>query len=134
MRSVAPLRTLLLLVASLRFGNTGRPTFFTPGLRAAATLLSPRAFFFPGFLSGLGRRHSQWSAALDADFEPGDDVRMEAEFDFVLAERADRMLDVDFALVERDVELRLELVGNHAGRDSPEHLAILAGFDSQDTN
>lgn len=39
------------------------------------------------------------------------------------------MVEMNLALVERDIELMLELVGNHAGGDGAEHLAIFASLD-----
>ena len=42
------------------------------------------------------------------------------------------MLKVDFSLVERDVKLRLELVGNRAGGNGTEHFSVVAGLDDDD--
>src|SRR5262249_35975116 len=39
------------------------------------------------------------------------------------------MLDVNLALIERNIELMLEFVGDHAGGNRTEHLAVLAGLD-----
>jgi len=44
------------------------------------------------------------------------------------------VLKLDFLLVERDVELVLELVGNRAAGDGAEQLAVLAGLDLDDAN
>ena len=41
---------------------------------------------------------------------------------------------MDFPLVERDVELVLQFVGNHAGGDRAEHLAVLARLDLDDAD
>ena len=51
-----------------------------------------------------GRR--QRGQTFDAHFESGLHVMMQAQFDFVLTERADRMLQMNLALVERYLELR----------------------------
>ena len=54
---------------------------------------------------------------------------MQSQFHFVLAQGADRLLQVNLALVQRDIELGLELIGNHARGDRAEHLAVLARLD-----
>ena len=100
--------------------------------RAAAALFGPVLFSF-GFGSRRGFWNSNWGAAFDAKLEIGHNVGVQTEFDFVIAQRADGMLEVNFALIERDVELGLELVGDHAGRNRAEHLAILAGLDGDNT-
>jgi hypothetical protein len=91
-------------------------------------------FFFPGFGCGWSFDHRQRSAAFDADLEFGDDVRVEAEFDVVFAQNADRVFEMDFALVEGDVELGLELIGDQARSNRAEHFAVLAGLDGDDAN
>ncbi len=57
---------------------------------------------------------------------------MEAQFDLVFAERADGVIEVNLSLIQRDVELSLKLVSDHAGRNGAEHLAVLAGLDGDD--
>jgi len=111
-----------------RFGS-----FVSGSFGATAALFGP-LFFSPGFRcrSHFGSRKG--SAAFDADFEFGDDVRMEAKFDIVFAKGADRMFEMDLAFVEANVELGLELVGDHAGGDGAEHFAVLTGFDRDDAD
>jgi hypothetical protein len=113
------------------------------------------ALGFAGFVSGcfrtsaaffgfllvffrLGRRRDfrRWkrSAAFDADFEFGDDVSVESEFDVVFAEDADGVFEMDLPLVEADIELGLELIGDHTRSNGAEHFAVLTGFDSDDAN
>src|ERR1017187_4756702 len=53
---------------------------------------------------------------------------------FILARGADGMFELNFLLFQRDVELVLQLVGDHAGRDGAEQLAFLAGLDLDDTD
>jgi hypothetical protein len=52
----------------------------------------------------------------------------------MLTEGLDRVINMNLTLVERDVELVLELVGDHAGGDRAEHLAIFAGLDLHDAH
>src|SRR5690242_15982369 len=52
----------------------------------------------------------------------------------MLAKRANRLVEMNFFLVERNVELCLQLVSNHTRGDSAKHLAVLTGLDGQDTN
>ena len=52
----------------------------------------------------------------------------------ILAGGADGVLELDFFLVERDVELVLQFVGDHAGGDGAEQLAFLAGLDLDDAD
>ena len=52
----------------------------------------------------------------------------------MLAEGANGLFEVDLPLIEGDLELRFELVGNHAGGDRAVHLAIFAGFDGDDAD
>src|ERR1043166_9759992 len=59
---------------------------------------------------------------------------MQPQFNFVITQRANRVLDMNLPLVERDVQLRLELVGDHPGRDRSEHFAVLARFDGDDAS
>src|SRR5271157_4660266 len=54
--------------------------------------------------------------------------------DLVFAQRAERVFEMDFPLVEGDVELMLQLIGNHAGGDGAEQLTILARLDLDDTD
>ena len=72
--------------------------------------------------------------ALDADFQRAFDFGVQVQFDFVFAQRLDRMFEMNLALVERDVELVLEFVGDHAGGDGAEHLAVFAGLDLDDAD
>ena len=44
------------------------------------------------------------------------------------------VFELDFFLVERDVELVLQFVGDHAGGDGAEQLAFLAGLDLDDAD
>ena len=99
-----------------------------------ATALFSFLLFFPGVGCGRSFDNRKRSAAFDADFEFGDDVGMEAEFDVVFAQNADGVFEMDFALVESDVELGLELIGDQARSNRAEHFAVLAGFDGDDAN
>jgi hypothetical protein len=59
---------------------------------------------------------------------------MKTKFDIVFAKSPNRMFEMNLALVEADIELGLELVGNHAGRDGAEHFAVLASLDGDDAD
>ena len=59
---------------------------------------------------------------------------MQSQFHIIFAQCTDRVLDMDLPFVERDIELLLELVGDHAGGDGPEHFAVIAGLDLDDAN
>ena len=86
------------------------------------------------FRSGRRGRRGQRRGALDAHFERGHHVLVQPQFDLVIAQRADGVFEVNLPLVERDVELRLELVGNHARGDGAEHLAVFAGLDRDEAD
>jgi hypothetical protein len=92
-------------------------------------------FFLPGFGWGgrLGRRR-QGRAALDANFESAFDLGVEMQLHFVFAEHLDRLFKVYFPFVERDVELSLELLGDHSGSDRAKHLAVLARLHSNNAD
>ena len=96
---------------------------------AFAALLGDASFRSRRF-SGSRER----SRAFHAQLEHGVHIMMQAQFHFLLAERADGMSQVDFPLVEGDVELMLQFVGDHAGGDGAEHLAIFTGLDLDDTD
>ena len=59
---------------------------------------------------------------------------VEVKLDFVLAQGLDGVFEKDFAFFQDDVELGLQLVGNHARGDGAKHLAVLAGLDRDDGN
>lgn len=82
------------------------------------------ALLVPGHLHVGGS-----GGAFHADFELGVDFGMKAQVDFVLANGFNWVLEMDFLLIKDDVELGLQLVGNHPGGDCAEHLAIVAGLD-----
>ena len=52
----------------------------------------------------------------------------------MVAQGSNRVFDMDFPFVERDVELMFELVSDGACGDGAEHLAIVAGFDLDDAD
>jgi hypothetical protein len=99
-----------------------------------ATAFFGPLLFFPGFGCRRSFDNRKRSAAFDADFEFGDDVGMEAEFDVVFAQNADRVFEMDFSLVESDVELGLELIGDQAGCDGAKHFAVLTSLDGDDAD
>jgi hypothetical protein len=111
----------------------GFACFLAGGFGTTATFFGPLLFFF-----GFGRRRNfrcwKGSAAFDADFEFCDDVGVEAEFDIVFAEDANRVFEMNLPFVEADVELGLQLIGDRAGGDCAEHFAVLTGFHSDDAN
>ena len=57
---------------------------------------------------------------------------MEAKLDDVFAQRLDGVFEEDFPFFEDDVELGLQLVGDHAGGHRAKHLPVLAGLDGDD--
>ena len=59
---------------------------------------------------------------------------MQAQFDFVITQGPDGLFQVNLLLVQSDLELGLELVGDHARGDRAKHLAILAGFDGDEAS
>lgn len=107
---------------------------FVPGGFRTTTAFFGLLLVFPGFSCGRRFDYGQRSAAFDADFEFGDDVSVETEFDVVFAKDADGMFEMDLPLVQADIELGLELVGDHAGRHRTEHFAVLACLDGDNTN
>jgi hypothetical protein len=122
-------------MAVLRFFTTfDFASFFSSSFRTTAAFFGPLPLFF--LRLGCGSSFGGWkgSAAFDADFEFGDDVGMEAEFDFVFAKDTNGVFEMNLAFVEADVELGFELIGDHAGSDSAEHFAVLASFDGDDAN
>ena len=113
------------------FGGLG--SFVSGSFGAASAFFSP-LLVSPHF--GCGWQFWSWkrSAAFDADFEFGGDVGVKPEFDVVFAKGADRVFEMDFALIKGDVELGLDLIGDHARCDGAEHFAILASLDRNDAN
>src|SRR6185436_14810883 len=98
----APLRTVAAwaTVASVavRFIAFSFAGFVTGCFGTTATFFG-LLLVFPGFRCGRRFHDGQRSAAFDADFEFRDNVGVEAEFDIVFAEDADRMFEVNLALV-----------------------------------
>src|SRR5208337_1643172 len=101
------------------------------------------ALFGPGSPAVLGFRLRRGGArrgcdnrreAFDADFQRALDLGVQVQFHFVVAQRANRVFEVDLPLVERDVELVLQFVGNRAGGHRAEHLAVLARLDLDDAD
>src|SRR6516162_4658279 len=86
------------------------------------------------FLDGRGFHRDRGRGAFDADFQRALDVVVQIQFHFKFTGLADGVLEVDFLLVERDVELVLEFVGDHAVGYRAEQLAFLAGLDLDDAN
>src|ERR1041384_7073546 len=106
------------------FFRSRRGFRFTPSalFRAfsSGSFVSSKLFVsFPSLLARFARGRLLWCGrrcgAFDADFQGRDGLGMQAQFNVVLAQGPNRMLEMDFPLVERDVKLRLELVGNRAG-------------------
>ena len=56
------------------------------------------------------------------------------QFDLVFAQVAQGVFEMNFFLVERDVKLMLEFVGDHAGGHGTEHLAVVTGLDLDDAD
>src|SRR3954466_490153 len=54
---------------------------------------------------------------------------MKPQFNLVLAEGAQRMLQMNLLFIQRDLKLVLQFVGNGTGSNGTEHLAIFAGLD-----
>ena len=125
MRSVASERTRFTVASGGRGGLTGGAFRTSPALLGSGLVL-------PGFGRRNCSRFRQRRAALDADFEGGGHVLVQPQFDIMVAQRADCLFQMDLPLLECDVELRLQLVGNHAGSNRPEHLAVLASLDRDD--
>ena len=95
---------------------------FSPGLSAFLGSRLGGCAGGGGFRRGRGRR----CQTFDAHLERALDLGVQIQFDFVFAGRAERVFEMDLPFVERDVELVLQLVGNHARRHRAEHLAVLA--------
>src|SRR5205807_8354781 len=57
---------------------------------------------------------------------------MQTQLDVVLAQRAQRMFEMNLLLVDGDFELVPEFVRNRAGSDRTEHLAFFAGLHVED--
>src|SRR5436189_33954 len=70
-------------------------------------------------------RWGKRSGALYFEFERGRHLRVQAQFDLMVAQGANRMLEMNLSLVERDIELVLEFVSNCSGSHSAEHLPVL---------
>lgn len=99
------------------------------GFRVPAAFFGMRLFF-----GGGGGRNGERRGALDAHFEGALHFRVEVQGDLVFAERLDGRLEVDLLLVERDVELVLEFVGDHASGHGTEKLSVIAGLDLDDAD
>src|SRR5262245_4952946 len=54
---------------------------------------------------------------------------METQLNFVVAQGSYRLLEMNLPLVEVNVELMTKFIGNCAGCDGAEHLAVLTGLD-----
>ena len=78
-----------------------------------AAFLGPWLFLL-AFRGGRDGWRGRRRGALDTHFEDGHYVRVQPQFDILVAQGADGVFEVNLLLVERDVELRLELVGNRA--------------------
>src|SRR2546425_5105799 len=99
------------------------PRFLRSQLCAASAFFRPRLFGFCCWSGGFrGRRRR---AALDADLEIRHDVGMKAEFDFMVAQGPNWVIQMDLPFIKRDLKLRLKLVSDHASRDRAEHFAVL---------
>src|ERR1019366_968616 len=127
------------LLAMLFAFGPGFGGFRLSGLFAFGVPPGVTVFFtsgFPALFSFRFSRHrrNHGGRAFDADFERAFDFRVQVQFDFVVAERADRVFEVDLPLVERDVELVFQFVGDHAGGHRAEHLAVLARLDLDDAD
>lgn len=134
MRTVSAALRTITTWATVAFIATFSFAAFFCGCFGTASALFGSLAFFPRFGSRRSFGSWKWGGAFDADFEFGDDVGMEAEFDFVFAQDADGMFEVNFPFVEADIELSLKLIGDHAGCDGAEHFAVLTGLDRDDAN
>ena len=63
------------------------------------------------------------------NLQRGGDLGVQPQFDVVIAQGANGMFEMNFAFIEGDIELMLELVGNGAAGDGAEHFAIVACFN-----
>src|SRR6185503_11767591 len=114
-----------------RSGRSGVWLGFGFGLGAVAegTFLSLLGF---GLVAGLGLGFGGWGGkrvdALDLHLEGGLHFGMQAQFNLEFAECLNRVIEVDLSLVEQDVELVLEFVGNGAAGDAAEDFAVIAGL------
>ena len=70
----------------------------------------------------------QRRGAVDADFQRGRDFGIQSQLDFVFADDAKRMFEMNLLLVDDNLKLVLELVGDGTGGDRAEHFAIFTGF------
>ena len=72
--------------------------------------------------------------ALDANLECRDDFAMQAQFNIVFSQPLEWLLDVNFLLIEYNLKLSLQLIGDHAVGDSAEHATIITGLDRNNGN
>lgn len=139
-RSIAPRRPFALDVMMSfipQNGRLGLLSFCFFGFGPSSTA----ALFGPGLLSFFGRRlfrglnrSGNGREAFYTHFECAFNLRVQLQFDFVFAERFKRVIEMDFPLVEGNVELMFQFIRNHAGCDCPEHFAVFACFDFKDAN
>src|SRR5262249_4841755 len=118
-------RTARLALAAfglLAFGATV-VTAFRP-----ATALLGLLFFFLSF----SPRNFHWGrrrgCAFDTHLQGGVYVVVPTQFDILISQRTNRVLQMNFPLIQRNLELCLELVCNHARGNRAEHLAVLTGL------
>ena len=102
-------------------------------LRSATPLLGLLVILACGLACSNVRRLRRRIGADNPNLQGGVHIGVETKFHIVIAQHPDGRFQIDLLLVERDVELGLELVGNHAGRDRSEHLTVLTGLDRDQT-
>src|SRR4051794_30930592 len=101
LRPLATLRPVALAggPSRRRRGLIARFRRFGCRLRSAAALLGPGMLVPPGFRSDF--RHGQRRAAFNPHLQARDNVTVQPEVHFMLAQSANRGLQMDFAFVER---------------------------------
>jgi len=128
LQNLFSLRLLLGLGLLFSFG-------FELGFGRGDDVAAMTTFFGAGLFFGHRRGgRNDGRGAFDAHFQCAFDFRVQGEFHFEFADRADGAFELNLLFVERDVELVLEFISNRAARDGAEQLAVFAGLDLDNAN
>ena len=77
---------------------------------------------------------SDGGRAFHANLEGRHDIRVQAEFDIVVAELLDRVRQLNLAFFHCGFELMLQFIGNSSSGDGTEHAPVFARLGMNDEN